>query len=507
MSRINTNVQSLLAQRVLGQNNNTLNTSLERLSTGLRVNRGADDPAGLIASENLRSELSAANAAIGNAERADQVVNIAEGGLQEISSLLTELQGLLTSSANDAGLSGEEKEANQLQVDSILQTIDRIAGETKFQGRNLLNGSLDFTTSSVGSQVADFQINGAKFDATSLDVDINVTGSAQQAGLYLSFGGTAVNLGGATGSAFTIEIAGVDGNRELSFASGTSLTDVAATINSFSDVTGVEATTSGTGISLNSSDFGGSAFVSVDVVTAANVQGSGIFTFSSTDANTVATSSAQTFASTAAANGIRDDGQDIEAFVNGLKATTDGRSLSVSSDFLDIEFELETANAQTLASFQALSITGGGAEFQLGSSVDLNGKVSLGIQDVQSRQLGRFVDSSSNTRFLDDLGSGSDLNLVDGDLTAAQEVVSNAISQVSSLRGRLGAFQANTIGSTIRNLQVGVENTAAAESQIRDADFAAETANLTRSQILVSAATNSLSLANSQPQNVLQLLG
>ena len=151
MSRINTNVQSILAQRVLGQNNQGLAGSLERLSTGLRINRGKDDPAGLIASQNLRAEQSAIGAALKNAERADQVVNIAEGGLNEVSSLLTELQGLLTSTANDAGLSAEEKEANQLQIDSILQTIDRVASATSFQGKKLLNGNLDYTTSSIDS--------------------------------------------------------------------------------------------------------------------------------------------------------------------------------------------------------------------------------------------------------------------------------------------------------------------------------------------------------------------
>src|SRR5580765_1021809 len=119
MTRINTNVQSLIAQRVLGQNNKALNQSLERLSTGLRINRGKDDPAGLIASENLRAEKSAIGAAIGNADRADQVANIAEGGLQEVSNLLTDLQGLITTTANNAGLSSSEKEANQLQIDSI----------------------------------------------------------------------------------------------------------------------------------------------------------------------------------------------------------------------------------------------------------------------------------------------------------------------------------------------------------------------------------------------------
>ena len=156
MSRINTNVQSLIAQRVLSQNNRSLSTSLERLSTGLRINRGADDPAGLIASENLRAEKVALGAAISNAERAEQVVNIAEGGLQEISTLLTQLEGLVTSSANEAGLSDEERSANQQQVDSILQTIDRVAGATSFQGLRLLNGNLDYATTNVSSDVEDF---------------------------------------------------------------------------------------------------------------------------------------------------------------------------------------------------------------------------------------------------------------------------------------------------------------------------------------------------------------
>ncbi|MEM9884143.1 MAG: flagellin, partial [Planctomycetota bacterium] len=130
MSRINTNVTSLLGQRILTQQNKSLNTSLERLSTGLRINRGGDDPAGLIASEALRSQKASITSAIGNAERAEQVVNVAEGGLQEVNNLLLEVQALVGQSANDAGLSLEEKEANQLQIDSILQTIDRISETT-----------------------------------------------------------------------------------------------------------------------------------------------------------------------------------------------------------------------------------------------------------------------------------------------------------------------------------------------------------------------------------------
>jgi len=507
MSRINTNVQSLIAQRVLNQNNEGLNKSLERLSTGLRINRGADDPAGLIASENLKSELASTNAAIGNAERAEQVVNIAEGGLQEISSLLTELQGLLTTSANTSGLSEAEKSANQLQVDSILQTIDRIAASTSFQGTRMLNGNFDYQTENVNAAVENFRVNGAKFNANALNVDVIVTQSAQQAGLYLSLGG-AINLGGAQGSTFTIEITGKLGSRELSFASGTTLADVANTINTFTEVTGVEATASTTGISLRSDKFGSDQFVRVQIVRAANIQGSGVFGFEGQDANTINTTTLGTFTSTAASNGIRDAGQDLAATINGVQATSVGRTIRVNTDFLDVEMTISAAQATQRSSINAFSINGGGADFQLAGKVDIAGKVSLGIQDVSTRKLGFYdVVGDGTFRRLDDLGSGKALDMVKGNLVDAQSVVGRAIEEVSSLRGRLGAFQRNTIGATIRSLNVGAENTAAANSVIRDTDFANETAQLTRAQILSSAATNTLSLANSQPQAVLQLLG
>ena len=134
MSRINTNVSSLIAQRVLKKNNSSLNTSLERLSTGLKINRGADNPAGLIASENLRAEKTGIAQAIDNAERASNIIGTAEGGLTEVSSLLNELQSLVSQSANTGGLSTEEIQANQLQVDSILNSVNRISNTTQFGG-------------------------------------------------------------------------------------------------------------------------------------------------------------------------------------------------------------------------------------------------------------------------------------------------------------------------------------------------------------------------------------
>lgn len=511
MGRINTNVQSLIGQRVLGRNNASLNTSLERLSTGIKINRGKDDPAGLIASENLGSEQKALNQAISNADRADQVANIAEGGLQEVSNLLTELQGLTTASASKSGLSKEEKNANQLQVDSILQTIDRVSSATNFQGIKLLNGNFDFQVSGVATGVSDFRVNAAKYSGKSLSVDVQVTASAQQGGLFLSAGGSSINTN--TGSSLTLEIGGSQGSRELSFSSGTSLNKIRDAINSFTDVTGVQAVVSGTGIVLKSSDFGSDQFVSVKVVNAAGINSTtngdagtptrGIYNRNASAFNSNNTTLTSTF--TNASNAVIDYGQDIKASVNGLQATANGKTLRANSDFLDVEVTLNTATSQQLGqvgSSSAFTITGGGAEFQLASKVDIAGKVSLGIQDVATRKLG-----NSNLGYLSQLASGNTNNVVSGDTNGAQKIVTEAIRQVSSLRGRIGAFQKNTVGATIRSLGVSLENTAAAQSSIRDADFAAETANLTRSQILVSASTQVLQLANQAPQSALQLLG
>jgi len=518
MSRINTNVQSLVAQRVLGQNNQALSVSLDRLSTGLRINRGADDPAGLIASENLRSEKVAIGQAISNSERAAQVVSIAEGGLTEVATLLNELESLVTGTANDAGLSAEEKSANQLQVDSILQTIDRVASATSFQGNRLLNGNLDYSASNVSNNVADFKVNGAKLEfGGTLDVDVVITQSAQVGGFLLSFGGTSIDLGTGSneGSSFVFEVAGSVGNRELSFASGTTLTAIAAAINTFSDVTGVEATVSGTGIRVDSTEFGSEEFVSVKVIDDGTVQNAdGIFNYVANDTNTSLTTGATAFNTQAASNGLNDTGQDVEATINGIRATARGAKASINTDFLSVDLTLEStgagANAQTLGSLSALTITGGGADFQLASNVDIAGKVSLGVGNVSARTIGRSVQDVNNIStalFLSDMANGATLNLETGDLVGAQKVVRGAIKDVSSLRGRLGAFQKNTVGATIRSLGVSLENTTAAESAIRDADFAKETAALTRAQILVQSTTNTLGIANSQPQNVLSLLG
>ncbi|MBI1367580.1 MAG: flagellin [Planctomycetes bacterium] len=485
MSRINTNVTSLLAQRVLRQQNESLNTSLERLSTGLRINRGKDDPAGLIASESLRSEGASITAAIGNAERADQVVNIAEGGLTEVSGLLTNLQSLIGQSANDAGLSLDEKNANQLQIDSILQTIDRIASSTSFQGTKLLNGNFDYTTTGInGSQLTDVKIDSAKIpNGGTLTVTANVVTSAQTGQAFLSAGTGNV----LSGTSLTIEVAGNKGLQQFTFASGTTGAQIVAAVNSFKEVTGVSAsisTTSGAYVQFSSTEFGSSQFASVTKVAGNSAYDNAINTATATGGSSTA----------------KDTGRDAVVTINGASAQVDGLTATISTGSLALTVSLASA-FNTDGGSSSFTITGGGANFQLSPTLDLAGKTSIGIEAVTTGRLG-----SAKNGHLSDIASGGAANVVTGDVDKGQRIVNDAISQVAKLRGRLGSFQTNTVGATIRSLGVALENNAAAESQIRDTDFASETAQLTRSQILVSAATNVLQLANSTPQSVLQLL-
>lgn len=468
MSRINTNLSSLVAQRVLNRNNSDLNKSLERLSTGLKINTGADNPAGLIASENLRAEKSGITQAIDNANRASNIVGTAEGGLSEVSSLLTQVQSLVSQTANAGGLSQEEVDANQLQVDAILNTINRIAGSTSFQGTKLLNGNYAYTASGVTStKIDDLKVNAANIpNGGYLNVAVTVTQSAQT--------GQVGYTGGTVGaSGVTVEIAGNIGATQLSFASGTTVSSIAAAVNAVKTATGVSATVSGANVRLESTEFGSAQFVSVKAV-------SGAFTLS---------------------GGVsgKDTGRDAAVTVNGAAALAAGRSISYRSGQLDLQFDLDpTANLANSTSFQ---ITGGGAKFALGAKVTEADSASLGINSVSTASLGSTV-----TGFLSSLASGGANSLTGDNLVTAQKIIDKSIKQVSELRGRLGAFQKFQIGSTVNSLGVALENVSATESAIRDTDFAEETANLTRSQILSQAATSVLSQANAQPQAVLSLL-
>ena len=481
MTRINTNVQSLIARRVLDTQSTALNRSLGRLSTGLRINSGRDDPAGLIASESLRSTKVAITAAVENARRASSVVSVAEGSLQEINSLLLELEGLVDRSANEGGLSGDEVAANQLQIDAILQSIDRVADSASFGDNKLLDGSFDFTTSGLTTAyLTDVRINAAKVpDGGYRDVVVEVQASSLQAQL--------VHTGATLASNTSFQIRGNYGSELLSFAQGTAMSAIAFAVNSTTELTGVSAsaTTAGTSyLTFQSVGYGDDAFVSVSLL-------DGTF--------------ALTADSPTGPTATQDYGRDGTVTINGTQATVDGLDATVNAGSLAVKMTMDSAFAQSATS-TSFQVTGGGAVFAISPQIGLAGRETIGIGSVTTAALGKQTISSTN-HFLSSLGSGQTNDLNSKNFAIAQRVVNEAIKEISSLRGRIGAFQKNTLDTTVNSLLVTHENITAAESTIRDADFALETSNLTRAQILVNSSLMTLQAANQQPASVLQLLG
>ena len=481
MARINTNVPAIVAQRTLRQTQRDLQISLERLSSGLRINRGADDPAGLINSETLRAEISGVGKAISNSQRAINIIATTEGALNEVAALLVDIQGLIVETANDAALSDEEKKANQLQIDSAIESITRIANTTTFAGRKLLNGSLDYITSGVDQNaLATVAVTGAQFGTSRyIPVDVVVTTSAQKGELF--FRSSAIGAGNNV----AIEVQGTNGVTTFEWGSGGTAASIVAAVNQESQATGVEAAfangTDGTsGVVFRSVAYGSDQFVSV---------------------RDLGTADPFVIEDVAGHAGVqRDSGQDAVALVNGATARGRGLDLTLNTRTLDINFTLRENFGLGSSHF---AITGGGALFQLGPDVSTNQQVNVGVQSVAATRLGNF-----NVGFLSQVMEGAEYEVMGGPLQAhqASEIVNESIRQVSILRGRLGAFERNTLQTNINSLTITMENLTASESAIRDTDFAAETSRLTRNQILVNAGTSVLALANTSSQSVLSLL-
>jgi len=478
MATINTNVPALTAQAYLRAAHRDLEVSLERLASGLKINRGADDPAGLIVSENLRADMAAVGQAVENTERASLVISTAEGALNEVSALLIDVQDLIVAAANRGAMSDDEIRANQLQIDSAVDSITRIANTTTFAGRKLLNGELDYVTSGVPwLDVASLQIHQATFGTRSyIPVNVEVTQSAQHAELIF----TSAQLNGAV----TVEIAGNEGMVSLSFLSGTRASAVVAAINVVSDATGVSATASTTGFRLYSKGFGSDQWVSVRAL-----PGSGGGTM-----DVYAVAGTGTLIAVE-----RDYGQDAAATINGANSIGRGQNLILNTNTLDIDLTLDDAYGRGTFSF---AITGGGMLFQVGPEVNTNLQVNLGIQSMAANRLGTRA-----IGYLSQVVTGGEYSLVNGQEQRAQQIVAEALRQVSVTRGRLGAFERNTLDTNVNQLQITLENLTASQSAIRDTDFAEETSRLTRNQVLVNVANSVLAIANATPQSVLALLG
>ncbi|QBQ54613.1 flagellin [Nitrosococcus wardiae] len=481
---MNTNIMSLNAQRNLDRSQSALQTSLQRLSSGLRINSAKDDAAGLAITDRMNSQIRGLNQAVRNANDAISVTQTAEGAMTEATNILQRMRELAVQSANDTNSSADrvnlQKEVSQLQTE-----LNRIADTTSFNGKTLLDGSFTGQKFQVGdkvNQTINFSINSTR----ATDIGEHQGSSNTNVGALTLAADTTGDNGVAAQS---VILNGAIGSETVTLAGGETAQAIADLVNGQSGTTGVTATAQ-TSVTLDNAADGTIAFtLQSSGGTAASIS-AGVTTTDLTNlADAINAQSAETGV-TATLSENRDaitlentDGEDIlisDAANTGAGAGAVAFAVGAQNLIQD------DGNGETDS-----LVVGGQVDFQSDKSFTVTGDATVlaGTSIASSLSSVAQVDISTQS------GSNSALSVLD-----------KALGSISTQRADLGALQ-NRFESTISNLESVSENVSAARSRIRDADFAAETAELTRNQILQQAGTAMLAQANSLPQNVLSLLG
>jgi len=458
LTRINNNIMAQNSQRNLSLNTQRISESMEKLSSGLRINRAADDPAGLVMSESLRAQVSGLDVVQQNVSEAVNLVKTAEGALTEVNSLLRQIQDLALDSASDSTNTAETRAALQAQLDSALKTIDSIAANTKYAGINLLDGN-------IGNKISNEQpglvssVNFVTTGFTTGNIEIDVTTAGEQA--------TVMGTTTYTAASDTLKAAGslyINDTFIADFTTADTVQGMIDTINAKSHLTGAKAVYS---------DNGTGGVDTVKIV--ANEYG---------DATTLKVVQVGQTMFNNAAGTVTDAGVDVAATVTvgGVARTfTAGEGLV-----------LQDLSGNTIT----LSETGGAFIHNLGTVASLvSGAASFQVGLTAGEQSEIVINSVSSTT----LG-------VNGlDITSAASAQA-ALTTIGAAIDAVSAFQANELESQGRSLATARENIAASESAIRDTDFGNEMAEFSTAQILVQSATSFLAQANSLPQNILQLI-
>ena len=485
---INTNVASLTAQRNLNTSQSALATSLQRLSSGLRINSAKDDAAGLAISDRLTAQIRGLNQAARNANDGISLAQTAEGGLQEAGNILQRMRELAIQSANDTNTASDRANL-QKEVAALQAELNRMADTTTFNGKKILDGSFTAQKFQVGAnanETISVSVGSARATAMgSQSIDSNThVGAALAAAADLSAGN------GVAGQTLTVN---GKASAPVTVTAGDSAYEIAVSVNAATGTTGVSATAR-TSVTLS----GVAAAGTVSFTLSSSTRAGG------TQGSAMAISAAVT---TTDLSGLADS-------INAVQGST-GITATLSADKASIT--LEQANGYDLNVLDSdNSGVVAGTVFQVGStniaklsgndSIVVGGQVSFSSNSafvVATSAAGTVVGAASVTSTLSsvaaiDIGTQSGAN-------AALNVLDQALSFISDSRASLGAVQ-NRLGSTIANLQNVSENVSAARSRILDADFAAETAALTRGQILQQAGIAILAQANALPQQVLSLL-
>jgi len=493
---INTNVASLNAQRSLMGSQGSLQTSLQRLSSGLRINSAKDDAAGLAIASRMSAQISGINQAVRNANDAISLSQTAEGALSKSSDILTRIRDLSVQSANDTN-SGSDRVALQQEVGQLQQELNRIANETQFNGKNLLDGSFSAQQFQVGAnanQTITVGMSSAKASSMG-NQNVTTTGTAGKAvAQTVASGATPATT---VSAAATLTIAGIK-TSTVAVNIGDSAGDVKAAINRVSAYTGVSATATTTA----SMTVAGAATFTFDL-SALNASSSTVGT----------TNTAHISANVTNANDLSGlaDAINQKSGQTGITAVANAGKISLKSesgDDIAIEGFTTSVPASTMsfsgddgATPTAITLDATNTATRVAGQVSFNSSQSFSVTDT-SAQFGTTAATAQGST-LSSVGA-IDITSQSG-ANSAITVVDSALDFVNGLRAKLGSVQ-NRVENTISNLSSTSENLSAARSRIQDADFAAETASLTRSQVLQQAGMAMLAQANAQPNQVLTLL-
>ncbi len=450
------------ALRNLSSTSMDLNKSVQRLSTGLRINTGADDPAGLIASESFRAQLGGIDAAVRNNQDAMNFAKTADGALDEVSRLLRDARALAVANGNGT-YDADQKQANQSQLNSILQSIDRIASTTSFGKKKLLDGSAGAQVNSnnlgiVTSASVTGSIGGTSLSANGT-LGVNVTTAAGRATVT----GTAAYTAGTVlvgAGQFTLN------GKTFETTASTTRDQLVDMVNASVGETGVSAAMSGSNLVLTNTEYGSDK--AVQLTTSAGLINS-------------------------AAGSASDVGEDAVATVSytvGGATTTAAFSRGKGLELRDTSGNVVNLNASANSvsdKGNVLQVFSNASQFQIGANAGQT--VALNLSNSSASSLG--------------LGS---LDITGSSVQTALDAIDNAINTVSTNRATIGSFMKNTLESNVRALGVAKENLAATESSIREVDVAQEMTNYTKLQILQQSGMSMLAQANSAPQSVLSLL-
>ena len=483
-SVINTNVASLNAQRNLTSSSASLNTSIQRLSSGLRINSAKDDAAGLAISDRMNSQIKGMNQATRNANDGVSMAQTAEGALSSSGDILQRVRELAVQSSNSSN-SASDRKALQTEVTQLTSELNRIAGTTEFNGTKLLDGSMGTANFQVGANAGQLiSMTGSNF-TTSTYGNNRLDASAVQAG-------TAATNGIATG---TMTINGSEGSKNITVAAGDSAKTTAAAINNLSGDTGVTATAKTDSLVKATANKSYTFDIASDNSTAVTVS----FSVGATDANGYA-AAVSAFNAQSAKTGVT---ASYDATNGGLKLTnSSGADIKLSNKSADAT---ATATMGTYDSAGSPLATPAATEGTNGATavgrLVLDSDKDFSVKDASGFNLdGGSTTGSSSLKSVANL----DISTFDG-AQLAIKIADAALSNVNSQRAQLGALQSR-FSSAISNLASSTENLSASKSRITDTDFASETANMTRGQILQQAGTSMLAQANSLPNGVLSLL-